>query len=251
MQSTCREIADESSAQLLDGVETASCRPPPPEAASDSKVLMSTDAVGGVWTYALELARGLSASGAQTHLAVLGPEPTPNQLDDAVAIRGLSVTMCRLPLDWTAQNEAQLDAVAAKLHELSEVLDADVVHLNAPAHAGLACWNRPLVITAHSCVSTWWSALHKAPMPPDLNWRAMRNLRGLLLADAVITPSHSFSSALRERYAFASGISVVYNGRSWLPAAVSKRNGKGALTAGRLWDPAKNLSVIDRAAQRT
>ena len=38
-------------------------------------VLMTADAVGGVWTYALDLARGLSAQGVQVSLALLGPEP--------------------------------------------------------------------------------------------------------------------------------------------------------------------------------
>ncbi|HEX8375447.1 MAG TPA: hypothetical protein VF606_09745, partial [Geminicoccaceae bacterium] len=38
-------------------------------------VLMTTDAVGGVWTYSLDLAAALATRGVRTTLAVLGPAP--------------------------------------------------------------------------------------------------------------------------------------------------------------------------------
>ena len=43
-----------------------------------TRVLMTADTVGGVWQYALDLARGLSEAGASTILAVLGPAPSAN-----------------------------------------------------------------------------------------------------------------------------------------------------------------------------
>ena len=46
-------------------------RPPP------TRLLMTADAVGGVWTYALDLAAGLAPFGVETTLAVLGPAPAP------------------------------------------------------------------------------------------------------------------------------------------------------------------------------
>ena len=44
---------------------------------------MTADAVGGVWTYALDLAGGLSRHGVETMLAVLGPEPSAEQRAEA------------------------------------------------------------------------------------------------------------------------------------------------------------------------
>src|SRR3982751_4820446 len=40
------------------------------------RILMTADAVGGVWRYALDLAAALRARGTSTVLAVLGPEPS-------------------------------------------------------------------------------------------------------------------------------------------------------------------------------
>ena len=44
------------------------------------RVLMTADAVGGVWHYALELARGLSGSDIEVVLAVLGPPLHPSRV---------------------------------------------------------------------------------------------------------------------------------------------------------------------------
>src|SRR5919202_6048599 len=75
------------------------CRPPPapfaargsggrmlrPLNARPERVLMTTDAVGGVWTYALDLAAGLAAEGIETRLVGLGPRPSERQLEAARA----------------------------------------------------------------------------------------------------------------------------------------------------------------------
>ena len=45
------------------------------------RILMTADAAGGVWTYALTLARELSSRGHSVHLATMGPPPTPGQLE--------------------------------------------------------------------------------------------------------------------------------------------------------------------------
>ena len=47
--------------------------------ATPRRILMTTDAVGGVWTYALELARALEPHGVEIALACMGPRPTPAQ----------------------------------------------------------------------------------------------------------------------------------------------------------------------------
>ena len=70
-------------------------------------VFMTTDAVGGVWSYSLELARGLAGHGVAVELAVLGPEPDARQIAAADAIAGLSINTTLLPLDWTARSEAE------------------------------------------------------------------------------------------------------------------------------------------------
>jgi glycosyltransferase involved in cell wall biosynthesis len=210
------------------------------------KVCMTTDAVGGVWTYALEVAHGLGSAGIHVDLAVLGPQPSRPQREFALKIPGLKLIETQLPLDWTAGQESELDRAAKALQALASAGGADLVHLNAPAHAGLDRWSQPLVVAAHSCVATWWRACHSAPMPPDFAWRAERTGRGLKIADLVLAPSRSFARQLEDTYGTSGPIRVVHNCRrssARMPVARDR-----ILTAGRLWDEAKDAASIDRAA---
>jgi glycosyltransferase involved in cell wall biosynthesis len=222
---------------LLDAIET---RP--------RRILMSADAMGGVWTYSLQLAQGLSRLGIEVHLAVLGPAPSPSQRHEARRIRRLEVIVPGLPLDWTADSETALAEVPAALKSLALGTRADLVHLNAPAHAGIAPWPLPLVVAAHSCVATWWRSLNEVPLPEDLAWRARRTGAGLKVADAIVAPSQSFARALAGAYGAGLPVITVPNGRQRKDGA-SRQQKSHVLTAGRLWDPAKNVGTIDEAAR--
>ena len=72
------------------------------------QVLMTADAVGGVWTYALDLAAGLAERGVDLTLAVLGPTPSEDQRAAAASIPGLRLVETGLPLDWTAATRAEI-----------------------------------------------------------------------------------------------------------------------------------------------
>ena len=213
-----------------------------------TRVMLTGDAVGGVWRYSLELARGLSREGVASVLAVLGPQPTPPQQAEADAIPGLWVVPTGLPLDWTAANEAELRAAGAALAGLAQRVRADSVHLHAPALVAEVAWRQPLVTVAHSDVGTWWDAVHPGEaMPDDVAWRAAAVGRGLAEAHAVIAPSRSFARLLARRYRPGRGIEVVPNGRTPPPLRDVPR-GLSVLAAGRLWDEGKNFAVLDRAA---
>jgi hypothetical protein len=46
---------------------------------SSKRLLITTDAVGGVWQYSVELARAVATAGYTPLLALLGPAPTGEQ----------------------------------------------------------------------------------------------------------------------------------------------------------------------------
>jgi glycosyltransferase involved in cell wall biosynthesis len=150
-----------------------------------------------------------------------------------------------LPLDWTARTAQELQAVAERLLELASASGAELVHLNAPAHAGRKGWPKPLVVAAHSCVASWWRACGSGPMPADLAWRAELTAAGMATADAIIAPSRSFADELGRVYG-GSRANVVHNARRCRASGGGKRD--LVLTAGRLWDRAKDVASIDRAA---
>ncbi|MBY0224753.1 MAG: glycosyltransferase family 4 protein [Hyphomicrobium sp.] len=211
-------------------------------------VFMSTDAAGGVWTYALDLVRALAAHGINVTLGVLGPSPSLAQQREAAAVASLDLQIIGLPLDWTATDLNQVDEVSSGLQQIASACGADLVHLNAPAHSGRRSWKLPLVVTCHSCVATWWRAQSKHDLPPDLQWRRNCTEAGLRLADKVIVPSYGFAHMLQQEYGLQPHLTVVLNGR--IEPESSRRQPSHILIAGRLWDRAKNVTIIDEAADR-
>ncbi|MBV9537295.1 MAG: glycosyltransferase [Acidisphaera sp.] len=207
-------------------------------------VMLTTDAVGGVWRYSLDLARGFAEHGLDPVLAVLGPAPVPDQLAEA---EGLRLIDTALPLDWTAPTPAGLRETAAALAGLARRLRAGSVHLHTPALAADAPWSMPTVAVAHSCVGTWWQAVRGGPLPEDLAWRAAATARGLAEADAVIAPTRAFAASLAALYRPGRPILAVHNGAARVTAAPGTR-APAVLSAGRLWDDAKNAAALDRLA---
>jgi glycogen(starch) synthase len=211
-------------------------------------VLMTTDAVGGVWTYALDLAEGFAEHGVRVTLAVLGPAPDAAQRAQAEAIPGLRLVETDLDLDWTAPTPAALAAAAEGLRALVRDSDADLVHLNSPGLAAGQIFDRPVVSVVHSCLATWWSDVRQTAMPDDFRWRTQRHWQGLLASDAVIAPSAAFANDTARTYEIPRPF-VVHNGRR-APARFIWPKQRSVCTAGRLWDDGKNIAVLDAAAAR-
>jgi glycogen(starch) synthase len=213
---------------------------------SRRRVLMTTDAVGGVWTYALDLAAGLHPLGFDTTLVVLGPSPAPEQVRDAHAVPALTLIDTRLPLDWMATERAEIEEAGAAVRGLARRVAADVIHLNSPALAVGGGFSAPVIGACHSCLATWWSTVRDGPMPEDFRWRSQALWRGLVACDALVAPTAAFARATARAYDLPAPF-VVHNGRTadiGPPAA----RAPVVFTSGRLWDEGKNVAVLDAAA---
>ena len=151
------------------------------------RVLVTTDAVGGIWSYSLTLAAGLAELGCSCILAVLGPAPSEGEARRALAIPGLQLIETGLPLDWTAADVEQVQRAARALDRLACGTGAASVHLHTPVFAAWP-WRTKLVAVAHSCVGTWWEAVGVGAIPDDLAWRAALTHHGLERADTVVAP---------------------------------------------------------------
>ncbi len=217
------------------------------------RLLMTADAAGGVWTYALDLAAGLAPHGVTTVLAVLGPDPTPDQMAQAAAVPGLEIQLTGLPLDWLAgQSEVVLRAGQA-LSALAQKTRVDLIHLNSPAHAAGGGFPVPVLAVSHSCVATWWDAVRGGDLPPDFAWRTDLMRRGFLSASTLVVPSRALAEATARRYALPRMPVAVHNGRRPIAAAgtaLAEVPPVMAFTAGRFWDAGKNIQTLDRAAAR-
>jgi glycosyltransferase involved in cell wall biosynthesis len=212
------------------------------------RLMMTADTVGGVWTYALDLARGIAAVGGETSLVVLGPSPSASQRRECAALPGVSMIETGLSLDWTARSPADLDAAAREIAVLARRLRPDIVHLNSPALMPLEGLPSPVLGACHSCLATWWAAVRPGePMPADFIWRTTALRHGLAACDALVAPSRSFARATNAAHGIVEPF-VVFNGRQAASDTRTERRERLVFTSGRLWDDGKNLTVLDTAA---
>ena len=202
---------------------------------------MTADAVGGVWTYSLELARGFVRHGVETSLVVMGPAPTAQQLTDAHPVRVLH-SACKL--EWMDDPWSDVDRAGDWLLQLEKEIQPDVVHLNGYSHGSLP-FRAPKVVVGHSCVLSWWEAVHNKPAPREWDEYKRRVTRGLRGADLIVTPSYAMRDALVANY--DSRAIVIPNGCTFEPFQHSAKE-DFVLTAGRLWDRAKNLQLLEQLA---
>ena len=213
------------------------------------RVLVTADAVAGVWQYSLDLAGGLSRLGIDTVLAVIGPSPSEKQAAAAAATEGLELVDTGLPLDWLTENASSLRKIGEEIAALAKRRGADLVQLNTPALAAETRFPLPVVVVQHSCVATWWDAVHGTDLPADFAWRTGLVRAGLHAADAVVAPTAAFGAATQRVYGLAETPRTVHNGRT--PLQMPRQAPHDfVFTAGRLWDEGKNLDTLDAAAER-
>jgi glycosyltransferase involved in cell wall biosynthesis len=211
--------------------------------------MMSADAVGGVWPYALTLAEMLSGS-AEIHLAVMGPPPSGAQRAAAARIPNLHLHVGAFELEWMPEAERDLPRSEEWLVHVAEACRPDVVHLNGYAHAA-ATWPAPVVVVAHSCVLSWWQAVHGCAAPSTWRGYQERVAAGLARASRVVAPTQAMLQALVQHYGVALDGVVIRNGcvlHRYDQPVVEKE--AFVLSAGRLWDDGKNLVTLDKAAGR-
>lgn len=211
------------------------------------RILMTVDAVGGVWEYAVRLAQELVSGGDTVLMAGLGPEPSSEQAAQVESFARL--VWLRTAPDWMAGQEADLDGLETELEPLLRDHAIDLVHLNAPTQATGLRISRPLMVVSHSCVPTWFHAVKGEPVPADWAWHRERNRKGFDRADLVVAPSASHAAMLRACYGDIPRLSVVYNA---VPEATSdQRRDDIAFAAARWWDEGKNGAMLDEAASAT
>jgi glycosyltransferase involved in cell wall biosynthesis len=218
-----------------------------PDEKTDLHVLMTADAVGGVWQYALDLSEGLRAHGVTMTIAVLGPSPSADQ--QAIAeTTGAKLILTGLPLDWTARSRHEVEEASRTIGRIAAQIGPDLLHLNSPALAANAPFDVPVVAVCHSCVATWWHAVKGGSLPEEFVWRTELVANGYASADRLLAPTLAFAQATAQAYGLAQTPTVVSNGRRSLPVCRSVPDEHIVFTAGRLWDEGKNFAVIDRVA---
>jgi glycosyltransferase involved in cell wall biosynthesis len=216
---------------------------------------MTADAVGGVWTYALDLSAALAQHDINVVLATMGPRPNAAQRAAVRRLSHVQLVESDYRLEWMTDPWRDVSAAGEWLLDVAHDAAVDVIHLNGYSHAALP-WRRPVVCVAHSCVVSWWHAVHREQPPAEWDIYRGNVTLGLNSADLVVAPTAAFLETLQSCYGFKRPARVIRNGRpqnhSSAPAALGRSGGgrePTLLGCGRLWDAAKNLSVFDAAAE--
>jgi glycosyltransferase involved in cell wall biosynthesis len=213
------------------------------------RVLMTADAVGGVFTYAVALAGALARAGVRTTLATMGPRPAAAQRAAARAIPGLRLVESDYALEWMDDPWRDVEAAGEWLLRLDADERPDVIHLNGYVHAGLP-WSAPVVVVAHSCVFSWWRAVEGRPAPDRYAPYREAVAVGLSHAAAVVAPTRWMLDALPRHYGASARGVVVPNGIDLARRGRPPRKEPFVLAAGRIWDRAKNVETLAAVAPR-
>jgi glycosyltransferase involved in cell wall biosynthesis len=200
------------------------------------KVLMTADTVGGVWTYACELAAELERRELEVVIAAMGREPREPLM------AGLDVRFAPFALEWMEDPWDDVERAGDWLLELRDEVEPAIVHVNGYAHAALD-WSAPVVSVAHSDVLSWFEAVRGTPAPRSWARYAAVVEAGLDAADVVVSPTCAQLESLERHYRFASQRTVIPNGRRPLSARLKEPL---VAAAGRAWDEAKGLDRLAR-----
>jgi glycosyltransferase involved in cell wall biosynthesis len=207
---------------------------------------MSADAIGGVWTYAIELARALGRFGIEVAMATMGAPLTSEQREEAERLPNLTVFESDYKLEWMHEPWEDVRLAGEWLLDLEQFWRPDVIHLNGYTH-GLLPWQAPVLVVGHSCVLSWWLSVRGEYAPKG--WESYRTKvsRGLHAADMVVAPTMAMLLALNRHYGNLHCCRVIPNGRT---AAFFSVAGKEPfiLSAGRIWDEAKNMRMVQSIA---
>jgi glycogen synthase len=208
---------------------------------------MTADAVGGVWTHAIELSAALAERGVEVHLATMGRLPDDAQRE-AAAHAGTELYASSYRLEWEDDPWEDVDRAGTWLLELEDEIAPDLLHLNGFAHGSLP-WRAPKLVAGHSDVVSWWWAVHGGAPPERYDTYRSAVEAGLRAADVVVAPTAAMLSELERHYRFRGARRVVPNGRALVVPIVDKQ--PFVLGIGRFWDEAKNITALQLVRGRS
>ncbi|MBV9468388.1 MAG: glycosyltransferase family 4 protein [Abitibacteriaceae bacterium] len=207
---------------------------------------MTADSIGGVWTYALELARGLEPYDVTVALATMGSTLSPQLRHEAQRVANIELFESAFKLEWMEDPWREVQQAGEWLLELEAQLNPDIIHLNGYVHGALP-WRHPVLVVGHSCVLSWWQAVQGEPAPLTWNHYRQQVTRGLRVADLVVTPTQAMLAELDKFYGPLPPSRVIHNGRDFKQFVPTTKE-PFALCIGRLWDEAKNVAALERIA---
>ena len=212
------------------------------------RILLTTDTVGGVWTFTRELSTELLCRGHQVALVSFGRSPSAAQVascsEQARTFgRAFRYTASAAPLEWMPNNHEVLREDRDLLLRVAHSFLPDVFHSNQFCYGALDI-HCPTLITAHSDVLSWAEACRPSGLENSAWLRRYETLviNGIRNANAIVAPTRWMSQALSRQYQDVPPVHTVLNGRQVTPYVRDRK--LQAVSVGRLWDEAKNVGML-------
>ena len=210
-------------------------------------VLMTADTVGGVWTYAQELATALVRRGVRITLVSLGEMPSPEQTLWMEGLPNFDFRATAFALEWMHDVQRDMEASQQFLQGIIRDVRPDLLHFNQYFYGAIPA-ELPRVVVAHSDVVSWWLAVHQHEPPATkwLEWYRGMLARGVQHANTVVAPSRWMLDSLIALYGKPKHAAVIYNGRSPNSFNPHMSKERRVLTVGRVWDSGKQVTLLCR-----
>ena len=210
------------------------------------KILMTTDTIGGVWVYSLELCKALDEYGVEVYLAAMGAWPSPAQQQEVDNLPNVTLYKSDFKLEWMQDPWEDVERATKWINCIYQTIQPDVVHLNNYAKVG-SDWSCPTITVFHSCVQTWWQAVKGTKAPET--WNTYRELvkNSLNDSDVVVSPTRAILEKAKITHEFNAETRVINNGEVKAGFDESEKE-KFILCIGRIWDEAKNLELLSHIA---
>jgi glycogen(starch) synthase len=207
-------------------------------------VLVTTDTLGGVWTYTRELVTGLLKHDVRVTLVSFGNIPGEAQCSWMDEKPGLDFRPTAFRLEWMQESGADLAASSEFLMAVISETKPDLLHFNQYFYGALGT-HLPKVVVAHSDVVGWYQAVHGTAKESAWLRRYVQLVsNGLRGADIIVAPSAWMLQSLQSNYHFETPTRVIHNGRS--PGLFNPyvRKDDYIASVGRVWDLGKNAALL-------
>lgn len=211
-----------------------------------TNILMTTDTIGGVWTYTMGLCRALKKYPLKIHLIGLGKLPTQNQENELKNLENVKFYPTDYKLEWMENAHHDIEKTRLKIIEIANDTSPHLFHFNNFI-CDIGYESTPKITVFHSCVQTWWKAVKSESAP--VGWNLYKNHveKALNQSNVVVFPAGAMREDARELYGINSSTAVISNARTHYPITRLRKKNM-IFCSGRVWDEAKNMSAIFKIA---
>lgn len=209
---------------------------------------MTTDTVGGVWIYSLDLCQALEKYDVEVHLVAMGGWPSRQQQKQVSTMENVILYKSDFKLEWMQDPWEDVKRAQKWINCIYHTVNPDLVHFNNYAQTEND-WSCPTLTVFHSCVQTWWQAVKGTSVPSQWDKYTKAVKYSLNASDIVVGPTRAILEKAMKAHDITSETKVIYNGRDMASSTVQEKE-DFILCIGRIWDEAKNLKLLSQIADK-